>query len=354
MTASENSNATLGGVVIGRNEGERLRACLRSLAQALEAVVYVDSGSTDNSLAIAEEMGVETVELDPAAGFTAARGRNEGARRLLERSPRVEYIQFVDGDCEVIDGWIAHAAEFLREHPEVAVVCGRRRERYPWRNWYHRMTDMEWDTPSGETKYCGGDALMRVSAFREVDGFRETLIAGEEPELCVRLRKAGWKVWRLDRDMTWHDVRMSSFRQWWKRTVRSGYAYAEGARLHGGRPERHCVKELRSIWFWGVLLPLAGFALAWPTLGVSLVVLVTMYVLLFARIARYRMKTHSDSWRDASLYALSCLFSKWPQAVGVFESIAHRLIGSEKSLIEYGDTASGAVQRHSVDYSARN
>jgi len=353
LNASANPNAKIGGVVIGRNEGERLRACIASLVQDLEVVVYVDSGSTDNSLGIAQEMGVEAVELDTSAGFTAARARNTGIRRLLELSPNIELIQFVDGDCEVVEGWIANAAEFLLEHPDVAVVCGRRRERYPQRNWYHRVTDMEWDTPIGETQCCGGDALIRVSALGQVDGYRETLIAGEEPELCVRLRRAGWKVWRLDRDMTRHDIRMSSFWQWWKRTVRSGYAYAEGARLHGDLPERHCVKEIRSIGFWGVLLPLAGLCLAWPTHGLSLLILVAMYVWLFLKISRCRIKSRNDSLQDARLYALSCIVSKWPQAIGVLESLAHRLTGSRGALMEYRDSTLSDNHRHSADYSAR-
>ena len=257
MKSTANSNVTIGAVAIGRNEGQRLRACLGALRRDLDYVVYVDSGSTDESRTIARDLGALVVELDTSTGYTAARARNAGFRRLLE-SPDVEYVQFVDGDCEVVDGWIESAAQFLHEHPDVAVVSGRRRERDPQRNWYHRLTDMEWHAPPGEAKYCGGDAFMRVTAVRQVSGYRESLIAGEEPELCVRLRKAGWRVWRLDREMTWHDIRMSSFRQWWRRAVRSGHAYAEGAALHGAPPERHWVKESRSIWIWSAVLPLVA------------------------------------------------------------------------------------------------
>jgi GT2 family glycosyltransferase len=340
LTASNNSIAKIGGVVIGRNEGERLRECISSLMRDVDFVVYVDSGSTDNSLAIARSLRVEVIELDASIGFTAARARNAGFSRLLESDPNIQYVQFVDGDCEVMAGWIGDAARFLQEHPTVAVACGRRVERYPHRNFYHRLIDMEWNTSTGEAQACGGDALIRVAALRQVNGYRDTMIAGEDPELCVRLRSAGWKVWRLDREMTRHDIRMSSFRQWWNRTVRSGHAYAEGAHLHGDSPERFCVKEMRSIWLWGVLFPIVCLSLAWPTYGLSLLGMFAIYGLLLAKIVRYRMKSFSDSFLDAGLYALSCVISKWPQAIGMLKYLTRRLTGSDRKLIEYQPPAS--------------
>jgi GT2 family glycosyltransferase len=194
--------------------------------------------------------------------------------------------------------------------------------------------------PIGEAHACGGDALIRVSAFRQVNGYRDTMIAGEDPELCVRLRSAGWKVWRLDREMTRHDIRMSSFRQWWNRTVRSGHAYAEGAYLHGASPERYCVKEMRSIWLWGVIFPVVCLSLSWPTYGLSLLVMLAIYGLLLVRITRYRVKNFRDSFSDAALYSLSCVVSKWPQAIGMLKYFAHRVTGSDGALIEYQPSAS--------------
>ena len=339
MTASD-TNTITGGVAIGRNEGERLRVCLRSLVRDFDHVVYVDSGSTDESLSIARELGVDVVELDTSAGFTAARARNHGLDRLLELAPGLELVQFVDGDCELVGGWTACSAEFLHGHPEVAVACGRRRERYPRRNWYHRITDMEWDTPVGETTSCGGDALMRAAALRQVGGYRDTMIAGEEPELCVRLRKAGWKVWRLERDMTVHDIRMSSFGQWWKRAVRCGHAYAEGAALHGAPPERHCVRQYRSTWFWGAVLPLICVAAAWPTRGLSVLVLFAAYALLLLKIARYQMAVRHDGLASALAYALSCVLGKCPEAIGQAKYTIARLTGTRPRIIEYDQLAS--------------
>src|SRR6185437_7195484 len=93
-----------GAVAIGRNEGERLRQCLKSLSAAA-AVVYVDSGSTDGSAEWARSQGADVIDLDIGLPFTAARARNAGFGRLREIDSDLRYVQFLDGDCELIDGW---------------------------------------------------------------------------------------------------------------------------------------------------------------------------------------------------------------------------------------------------------
>ena len=170
-------SARIGVVAIGRNEGERLRACLESARRDCEALVYVDSGSTDDSVEIARSLGAQVVDLDLSIPFTAARARNAGFERLCREWPDVTYVQFVDGDCELEAGWIAKAEQTL-DSEDWAVVCGRRRERYREATIYNRLCDMEWDTPVGPAAACGGDAMMRVDVFRQVGGFSEDLIAG--------------------------------------------------------------------------------------------------------------------------------------------------------------------------------
>src|SRR4051812_38721510 len=88
-------------VIIGRNEGERLQRCFESVVGFLDRVVYVDSGSTDSSITTAESYGVDIVRLDMRVACSAARARNEGFQTLLEKGRQFQFVQFVDGDCEI-------------------------------------------------------------------------------------------------------------------------------------------------------------------------------------------------------------------------------------------------------------
>lgn len=319
------STCHVGLVAIGRNEGERLRACLESVVNQLVHVVYVDSGSADNSVALAKAMGVHVVELDMSVPFTAARARNAGWRALLQCAPDVEYVQFVDGDCAVAAGWLKAAQEFLDAKPAYAVVCGRRRERYPERSVYNRLCDNEWNTPIGDAKACGGDALLRLAALQQVSGYRAGLIAGEEPELCVRLRLAGWKIYRLGREMTLHDAAMTRFSQWWQRAVRGGYAFAEGAWLHGAAPERHWVKETARALCWGGVLPVMVVLLVLAVSPWSLLLLIA-YPLQVARLSR-----NPGGWPRAFFLVLG----KFAEACGALKFYKNLVLRRQRALIEY-------------------
>jgi GT2 family glycosyltransferase len=337
----------LGIVAIGRNEGDRLKQCLQSVVGLAEQVVYVDSGSTDGSVELARSLGVNVVELDLSIPFTAARARNAGLTRLLELAPQLEYVQFVDGDCEVVQGWLEKAQEVLNSHPDVVVVCGRRRERYPDASIYNRLCDLEWDTPVGEVTACGGDAMMGISALQAVGGYNPDLIAGEEPELCVRLRHQGGKILRLDAEMTLHDAQMTRFGQWWKRSVRAGYAYAEGAWLHGSPPERHWVKESRSIRLWGLFIPTFLLVTAIPTHELSLLLLAA-YPLIAYRAYRSACKPGHDK-SDAALFGVSCILAKFPQAQGQLRFYWGKLFKQPSRLIEYNSAISNP-QKAATDF----
>ena len=323
-------SSSFGVVAIGRNEGERLRRCLDSVRSRAAALVYVDSGSTDGSVELARSFGATVVALDMSRPFTAARARNAGFRRLAEFKPPPELVQFVDGDCEVCDGWLEAGCAFLDAHAEVAVVCGRNRERFPERSIYNRLADMEWDTPVGEVRACGGNAMMRAAAFEQAGGFRDELIAGEEPELCVRLRALGWRVWRLEAEMTMHDLAMTRFSQWWRRSMRAGYAFAEGAHLHGSSPERHWVRETRSARIWGGAIP------ALVLVGVFAFGPVAAWALLVYPLQVLRLTLKGS--RRFTLRALRALFlvlGKFPELLGQLKFLALQASGRRARLIEF-------------------
>ncbi|WP_022979971.1 glycosyltransferase family A protein [Ideonella sp. B508-1] len=315
-------------VVIGRNEGERLRRCLQSVVRQGCPMVYVDSGSVDGSAELARTLGAQVVELDPAQAFTAARARNEGWQLALQQWPAAAFVQFVDGDCEVRENWIATAHAHLLAHPDVAVVCGRRRERHPESSKYNQLCDLEWGVPPGEARAFGGDAMVRAQALRETGGYNPALIAGEEPEWSVRLRQSGWKIQILSAEMTWHDADMHRFWQWWQRSKRAGYAYAEGVAMHGAPPERHGVRELRRAVGWGLLLP-AVVLVSVVSGGTWAAALLLLYPLQWARLALARNSPRRWLW------SLFNTLGKFAEAQGALRYWILRLRRQHGRLIEY-------------------
>jgi glycosyltransferase involved in cell wall biosynthesis len=319
----------LGFVAIGRNEGERLKRCIESLPSDAP-IVYVDSGSTDGTPQWVKAAGIEVVDLDMGSGFTAARARNEGFRRLLEVVPNITYVQFVDGDCELIGSWPSAAIAFLEAHAQAGAVFGRRRERYPDHSIYNWLCDLEWNTPIGESKAFGGDVMMRISAFQAVGGYRDDVVAGEDPELAIRLRAAHWQLFRLDLEMTLHDAAMTRFDQWWRRSVRSGYAFALGADLHGSSPERHWVWESRRAWIWGVWLPIFCIAAGMLFGAIGLVT----WLVYPVQVMRQALRAPGPL-RDRIALGFFQVLSRFPESWGQIKYLFDQSFNRQARLIEY-------------------
>jgi GT2 family glycosyltransferase len=324
-------------VAIGRNEGERLQRCLESIPRSIGRTVYVDSGSTDGSVDLARRHGAEVVELDVRTPFTAARARNAGIARASELAGgALAFVLVLDGDCELASGFFERALSTMKSDPRVAVVCGRRRERHRDASIYNTLCDMEWDTPVGDAESCGGDALIRMSALREAGGYDDGVIAGEEPELCLRLRGRGWLVRRIDGEMTLHDAAMARFSQWWKRAVRAGHAYAELYARH-----RYWGHEVRSILVSALAVPTLAFAAAPATGGLSLGLL-AVHGLVYRRARTYRT-ARGDTPKDAALYARFCVVAKFAQLAGMARYVANRALGRRSEIIEYKPRTGGST-----------
>jgi GT2 family glycosyltransferase len=328
----------LGLVVIGRNEGERLARCLASV-RAIPRRVYVDSGSTDDSVPLARKEGMTVVELAPPH-FTAARARNAGLAQLLADHPDLEFVQMVDGDCEVQPHWIESALQVLRTEADLALVFGRLRERHPERSIYNALCDNEWNVPTGSAAVVGGNALFRVAALREVDFYNPAIIAGEDTELAMRLRKRGWRIRRIDAEMSLHDAAITGFRQWWNRTRRSGHGYGELAFLHPNARDPNCRGMVRRILIWGGAMPVVlavAILLAlmidsrwW--IGVALVFL--PWPLNVARLVR-RQRRRGLSAKVARASGFFLMLGKLPQLLGLINYHRNRLTGRASAPIEY-------------------
>jgi hypothetical protein len=214
-------------------------------------------------------------------------------------------------------------------NPEVAAVCGRRREKFPESSVYNLMCDFEWDRVPGPVRLFGGDVMMRIMALMQVKGYRDELIAGEEPELGVRMRALGWKLHRLPDAMTLHDANILRFSQWWKRAKRAGYAYTEGAVIHGKLPERHCVWQTCRIALWGGMLPFAILLLSlinnW---WVLLILIYPTHIIRIAMVGKYSPQLNL-------IIAFFLVIGRFAEFSGQLSFIFNRIASRRGKLIEY-------------------
>lgn len=320
-------------VVIGRNEGPRLEETLVAARATGLPVTYVDSRSSDGSVSRARALDVDIVEMGDHEPLGAARARNLGARHVLDQRPEVKYIQFVDGDCLLHPDWPNQALAVLESDSTTTAVCGWTLEARPQRNVFHRMAQMEWQMGSvGEVPDFAGVVMMRTDAFLAAGGYDPKVVAGEDTELSSRIRQAGGRIQRIDAVGALHDINMSSPRQWWQRSARCGYAYAEIAVLHRHTDQLFLHEAKRTV-AWGAVAPLAALALLrWSRL--PLLLLGARYGASAIRAAR-SVDPPGATWIDRLTYGVGCVIGSLPGALGVAKFALDSVRGRHPSLIEY-------------------
>jgi GT2 family glycosyltransferase len=328
-------------VIIGRNEGARLQHCLQSVrpvhsVKGKVELIYVDSASTDGSPQAASNVDTQVIVLHGGIQ-TAARARNAGWQQAC-----APYILFLDGDTVLTPDFIPAALKVLESDSGIAAVWGHRRELYPERSIYNRVLDLDWIYPAGNSDFCGGDVLMRRSALAEVEGYDPALVAGEEPELCRRLRARGYRIVHIDASMTRHDLNMTRFSQYWRRAVRAGYAYREVSNRFCETADpmwlQESRKNLRNGSFWiawfTVTLVLLAFRNAWVLPWVAL---------LIVFVARSAWKARSRAPGQPGLlmlYGLHSHLQQVPTLVGQLRYLLDRHAGRQGTQIEYKEEAS--------------
>jgi len=327
-------------VVIGRNEGARLSRCLASVRQAhwqgqRWELLYVDSHSSDGSPEVAWQFGARVLSLGDQPPCAAA-GRNIGWR-----ASRGLLVLFLDGDTLLDPHFVARALAVLKSEPRLVAVWGHRRESHPEQSIYTRVLDLDWVFAPGRVDYFGGDALVRRRALADVGGFDDTLVAGEEPELCRRLRGAGWQIEHIDAPMTRHDLAITSARAWWKRAERAGLAYAQVAARYAHTPDPLWqAAARRNRVHAGVLLAglgLFGAALWWWPSAAAALALAAL--VLWARSARRCVWKCPDQPALALAYAAHSHLQQLPILAGQWRWWRLQRARRAPELIEYKGAA---------------
>jgi len=305
-------------VIIGRNEGERLTRCIRSV-QAMDfpkdemEIIYVDSNSTDNSPQQAKALGVQVLVIQPDHPV-AAFGRNAGWR-----AAQADFILFLDGDTVLQSDFVKVALPILKQDDNIIAVWGHRRELYPKASWYHRVLDLEWIYPPGPSDFFGGDVVVRRQVLAEVNGFNTEIAGGEEPELCQRIRSCGYTILHIDHPMTLHDLAITRWSQYWHRAVRTGHNFAEistrfrytAIPLWRQESRSNLFKSaiLTGIVVIGIVISL-GLKALWPLL------LAVCLLLLLCLRTSWRARWKSNDLLTLLLYGFHSQFQHIPIAVG--------------------------------------
>lgn len=319
-------------VIIGRNEGDRLIQCIESVKNLdypsnKKEIIYVDSRSSDRSVENAEALGVEKVYIIEQEKTCAAIGRNLGLKHA-----EGELVLFLDGDTQISKDFLNRAIPHF-ENDEVAVVFGKRTEIYP-ESIFIRLCGSDWSqrTP-GYTDTAAGDVLMKAKVIREIGGYME-IIAGEDPEMSNRVINAGHKILFLDIDMVKHDLAMHSFSQYWKHSIRSGFAYAVVADLTKERSTPLWVDERKKIELLGALYitaPLLGIICSFILGTVTPFLIFTlMGVMILGRsFIKNRKKGLGTGFN--MIYTIHSHLLKIPLFIGLLTYMFNK----NKSLIEY-------------------
>jgi glycosyltransferase involved in cell wall biosynthesis len=299
----------LGIVVIGRNEGDRLVRSLDSVRNAGCPVIYVDSNSSDESVATAGQRDIPVHVLDATRPMNAARARNEGFAWLLKCNPGLRFVQFVDGDTELASNWLVEARGALAMDARLGVVAGHLGERQVSKSVYHLLAALEWRKAPGAADATGGIFMARTAAFAAAGGFDGNVPAGEEADLCMRVRARGFTVAQIDAYMGTHDMGDIGLRTWWLRNLRTGHGYAQGT--GAGRYQR----EARSALAWGIALPVLALACAWPSHGWSMLLLLAFPM----QMVRVYLAARGRRWTrwESSCYGFFTVLAKAPEALGV-------------------------------------
>jgi len=205
-------------IVIGLNEAENLEATFNAIISSkidfqIE-LIYVDSGSNDESISIAARF-TDKIFIEDQGYRSAARNRNRG---LIESTG--EIIHFLDGDVKLAPDYLAKAVEIILDKKAEA-ACGKMIEIN--QNQVTSIISSSWDTRMEgymHATHAGGTYLK--SAIMSVGGYNPKIKMGEETELGLRFSEAGYKIYYIDEPMGYHDYNISNIFHYFKKQIGDG------------------------------------------------------------------------------------------------------------------------------------
>jgi glycosyltransferase involved in cell wall biosynthesis len=243
-------------IVIGRNEAARIERCLRSVLASLEnvgdyEVIYVDSASEDESVAIAARFPIRILQLRRHWTLTPSAGRFIGFRHAAGR-----FLAFVDGDTVLHPAWLGASCAFLRENPEFGGVAGAVDKACFSDDGSSAPADAnrgrcDRQAVAASVPSLGGIATYRREAMEQAGTFNPFLPTGEECEVALRIRRAGYKLARIAAPMcVTHSLPPESIREIMRRSRAHLYDYGATLRycLINGFAWRFSVEQMSFVY----------------------------------------------------------------------------------------------------------
>ncbi|MGU3574486.1 glycosyltransferase [Brucellaceae bacterium C25G] len=269
------------------NEEQNIAACIASVmahgSGLVDEIIVADSGSTDQTIAVAQKQPVIIVQLQAPAEAGCGAGAQLGYQYA-----KGDFICLLDGDMELAPDFLPKALAHLQSHSHLAGVTGHVTEKNLTSLEYQRRVKRQrYENPAGIVDRMNGGGLYRRSSVEETGYFADrNLHSYEELDLGLRLLKNGWQLHRLDIPFVSHSGHSENSYHLLQKRWSSGYLFGSGEIIRAAMSGHYVPQLVRALpalklwlmvygwWFVVLIMLLAAYShIVWLAAAAVIIVL---------------------------------------------------------------------------------